>query len=42
MKVTLDIKDNNADFVIELLKNLSFVKVKILVPSKNKLLKGKL
>jgi len=26
MKVMLDIKDNKADFVMELLKNLSFVK----------------
>jgi hypothetical protein len=38
MKVLLDIKDNKAGFVMELLKNLSFVKAKPLTPSKAQLL----
>jgi hypothetical protein len=32
MKVLLDIKDNKAGFVMELLKNLPFVKAKTLTP----------
>jgi hypothetical protein len=38
MKVILDIKDTKADFVMELLKNLSFVKTKPLSPYKAKVL----
>ena len=34
MKIILDIKDSKVDFVMELLKNLSFVKVKKLTPAK--------
>jgi len=39
MKVLLDIKDNKADFVLELLKNFSFVKAETITPSKAKFLK---
>ncbi len=39
MKVLLDIKDNKAEFVLELLKNLSFVKAETLTPSKAQFLK---
>ena len=38
MKVLLDIKDNKAHFVMELLKSLSFVKAKPLTPYKAKVL----
>ncbi len=38
MKVLLDIKDSKAPFVMELLDNLSFVKVKELTPYKNEVL----
>jgi len=34
MKVLLDIKDNKADFVMELLENFSFVKAKTLSDEK--------
>jgi hypothetical protein len=34
MKVILDIKDNKADFVMELLRSLSFVKAEPLNPAK--------
>jgi hypothetical protein len=34
MKVLIDIKDNKADFVMELLKSLSYVKVKPISDSK--------
>ena len=34
MKILLDIKDNKAAFVLELLKNFSFVKTKTLSESK--------
>lgn len=34
MKVLLDIKDNKAEFVMELLNNFSFVKSKPLSPKK--------
>ena len=34
MQLLLDIKDNKANFVIELLKNFSFVKTEKLTPSK--------
>lgn len=37
MKVLLDIKDNKADFVMELLKSLSFVKAKPISDDKAKL-----
>ena len=40
MKVLLDIKDNKADFVLELLKNFSFVKAETITPSKAQFLKG--
>ena len=33
MKVMLDIKDNKADFVMELLHSLSFVKVEPISPT---------
>lgn len=39
MKVLLDIKDNKADFVLELLKNFSFVKAKPVNKKKEKFLK---
>ena len=39
MKVLLDVKDNKADFVIELLKNLSFVKTEAISTSKASFLK---
>ena len=38
MKVMLDIKDNKAEFVMELLKNLSFVKATPVSPYKKKVL----
>jgi hypothetical protein len=34
MKVLLDIKDNKAAFIIELLNNFSYVKAKPLTPAK--------
>ena len=39
MKVLLDIKDSKADFMIELLKNFSFVKTEPLTPTKAQFLK---
>lgn len=39
MKVLLDIKDNKADFMMELLKNFPFVKAESLTPKKAKFLK---
>jgi len=39
MKVLLDIKDNKADFVMELLDNLSFVKAETISAPKAKFLK---
>ncbi len=39
MKVLLDIKDSKADFVLELLDSLSFVKAKPLSKKKEKFLK---
>lgn len=39
MKVIIDIKENKVDFVMELLRNLSFVKTETLSPSKAKFLK---
>lgn len=38
MKLLVDIKDNKADFVLELLDNLSFTKAKMLTPADAKLL----
>lgn len=38
MKLLLDIKDNKALFILELLKNFSFVKAKTLTPAKAQLL----
>ena len=40
MKVILDIKDSKSDFIMELLKNFSFVKAKPLTPYKAKVLEG--
>ncbi|MEI6594392.1 MAG: hypothetical protein WCO28_02445 [Bacteroidota bacterium] len=40
MKVLLDIKENKAAFVLELLNNLTFVKVEPLSPYKEEVLKG--
>jgi hypothetical protein len=40
MRVLLDIKDSKAKFVLELLKNLSFVKTKTLTPYKANILEG--
>ena len=34
MKVLLDIKDNKASFVMEVLKNFPFVKTNIITPAK--------
>lgn len=41
MKVTIDIKDNKADFILELLRSFSFVKIKteLQEPSKKQILK---
>ncbi len=36
----LDIKDSKADFVLELLKNFSFVKTKTITPYKANILEG--
>ena len=38
MEVLLDIKDDKANFVLELLQNFSFVKAKTLTPHKAKVL----
>jgi hypothetical protein len=38
MKVLLDIKDNKADFVMELLESFSFVKTQTISPAKAKFL----
>ena len=40
MKVLLEIKDNKAFFVMELLKSFSFVKTKELTPYKAEVLEG--
>jgi len=40
MKVLLDIKDQKADFVMELLNSLSFVKAEPLTPYKAEVLQG--
>ena len=40
MKVLLDIEDTKAEFVMELLKSLSFVKAKPLTPHKASVLEG--
>ena len=38
MKVLLDVNDNKVDFILELLNNFSFVKVKTLSPAKAQIL----
>lgn len=38
MKVLLDIKDNKVDFVMEMLRNFSFIKAKPLSPYKTQVL----
>lgn len=38
MKVLIDVSDNKAEFILELLNNFSFVKAKEISPSKAKLL----
>ncbi|MEX2568341.1 MAG: hypothetical protein WD431_20515 [Cyclobacteriaceae bacterium] len=40
MKVLLDIKDDKAAFIMELLHNFKFVKVKTLTPYKAEVLEG--
>jgi hypothetical protein len=40
MKVILDIKDSKAPFLLELLKNFSFVKTQTLTPYKAEVLEG--
>lgn len=40
MKLLLDIKDDKADFIMELLKNFKFVKSETLTPEKAETLKG--
>jgi hypothetical protein len=40
MKVLLDIKDNKAAFIMELLNNFKFVKAKPLTPYKSEVLEG--
>jgi len=39
MKIILDIKDNKADFIMELLKSFTFVKVETIAPQKAQFLK---
>lgn len=39
MKLLLDIKDNKAEFILELLKNFSFVKTETISPQKARFLK---
>ena len=39
MKVLLEMKDSKADFVMELLENLSFVKTETISPSKARFIK---
>lgn len=40
MKVLLDIKDEKAAFIMELLRNFKFVKAKTLTPQKAEVLEG--
>ena len=40
MKILLDIKDEKASFIIELLKNFKFVKTEALSPQKAESMKG--
>jgi hypothetical protein len=40
MKLLLEIKDEKAGFILELLKNFSFVKTKQLTPAKAEILEG--
>jgi hypothetical protein len=39
MKVLIDVKDNKADFVLELLRNLSFVKTETISYKKAQIIK---
>ena len=39
IKLHLDIKDNKAEFILELLKNFSFVETESITPSKAQILK---
>lgn len=39
MKLELEVKDSKAPFVLELLKNFSFIKTKKISPSKQRFLK---
>jgi hypothetical protein len=39
MKIILDVKDNKADFMVELPKNFPFVKAETITPAKAQLLK---
>jgi len=38
MKVLIDVRDNKADFILELLHNFSFVKTKTISPAKSQLI----
>lgn len=38
MKILVDVKDNKAEFVLELLNNFSFVKAKTISPAKAQLI----
>jgi len=38
MKVLVDVRDNKADFIMELLNNFSFVKAKTISPAKAQLI----
>lgn len=40
MKLLLDIKDNKASFIVELLKNFKFVKARPLTSEKAEILEG--
>lgn len=39
MKLLLDVKDSKADFLMEVLKNFTFVKAQEITPSKAKMIK---
>ena len=39
MKLLLDVKDSKADFIVELLRNFSFVKTEPISPAKAKFIK---
>jgi hypothetical protein len=40
MRVLIDVKDNKAAFLLELLKNFSFVKAKLITPYQAEILEG--